>query len=567
MNSFEMNSNGGLLRGQKLPLQGQYHGQLFELVKDNLSIPVLYYWNSIIKEWKLFSGNSGGVSGAIFITDVRPQNVSENISNKIYTDNINVKLESFITTTSLVTVDILILTGWTNYVPQNCTINTIPITNITPLTDRPLFKSTMDIDLNNSKTIRVEHEDGAYSEVSVSYNQLPKISSVTFIGDYPITNSIKQTELKEDDKVSINIKTDKSIIKVEVADYGACKSQTFTVSGLTDINLNNVLIANRGNTAQLLGVKLRVQSTDGGWSDWFSSESLGSIEKTNVINLNNLKPTVTISSITYPVGQEALKNSEQATVVNSASNYDTITYTSPNGDLSISNSNVFEGNKVVTRIAGSYNVSANNFKISATRNANGSTTIVDKIVQIANVDPVINITEQYTRLISSPTGYQSWIKLISNQKLIQIPTLTIPQGIWANNFTSSDNITWTRNISISDSDTKGTYNYTSMSVKNLAGKVVTLITGDGQYVIGGFSTRRITFPAFQSTMPIGTSVENVSKLSVVDLSGNVYVYQSSQDNNKLTFTIIDGNKIMLTDQSVVAQNSMGTYWVDISEGV
>ena len=37
----------------------------------------------------------------------------------------------------------------------------------------------------------------------------------------------------------INIKTDKSIIKVEVADYGACKSQTFTVSGLTDINLNN----------------------------------------------------------------------------------------------------------------------------------------------------------------------------------------------------------------------------------------------------------------------------------------------------------------------------------------
>jgi hypothetical protein len=413
----------------------------------------------------------------------------------------------------------------------------------------------------------LQHEDGGFSEVTVSYNQLPKISSVTFTGDYPTTNGIKQTELKEDDKVSINIKTDKSIIKVEVADYGACKSQIFTVSSSADINLNNVLIANRGIISQLLGVKLRVQSSDGGWSDWFSSESLGNVEKVNVVKLNNTYPTVTISSVTYPTGQQALKNSEQATVINSASNYDIITYSSSNSELNVSNSSVFESNKVVTRIAGDYNVSVNNFRISATRNANGSITILDKIVQIANVDPVINITEQYTRLISSPTGYQSWIKLISNQKLIQTPTLTIPQGIWANNFSSSDNVTWTRNISVSDSDIKGTYNYTSMSAKNLAGKVVTLITGDGQYVLGGFSSRRITFPAFQSTMPIGTSVENVSKLSVVDLSGNIYVYQSTQDNNKITFTIIDGNKIMLTDQSVVAQNSMGTYWVDINEGV
>lgn len=573
MNNFSMASNGGILRHDNLNIEGQYHGQILELVKDDLSNPILYFWHGILKQWKPLS-SSGGLHGGIFVTDVRPQDSKENVSNKVYSDNINVKLESIISTTSLVTVDILIITGWSNYLP-NATINNTPITGITPLDDRPLFKSTMNIDLNNAEIIRVEHEDGAYSEVKVSYNQLPKILSTVFINDYPITNGIKQTELKEDDKVGINIKTDKEIIKVEVSDYGACKSQLFNVSSSTDITLNNILIANRGNTPQLLGIKLRVQSADGGWSDWFSSDSSGNVEKVNVVKLNNLKPTITVSNITYPIGQQALKDNEIATIVNSVSNYDAIKYSSPNGDLSITNGNAFEGNKVVSRINGDYNISVSNFTISATRNANGSTTISNNIVNIANIDTIININEQYARLISAPTGYQSWIKLISNQKLLEAPTLTIPCGIWVNNFTSSDNITWNRTISISDSDIKGIYPYTSMSAKNLAGKVVSIITGNSDYIIGGFSTRKIVFPAFQSTMPIGCTVSDTSKLSVIDLSGYVFTYKNTLTNGTLNYTIVDssgnldihGGFIKLLDSGVINQNSTGTYWINIGEGV
>jgi hypothetical protein len=573
MNGFNLSSQGGILRGQSFPNSGQYHGQMFELVKDELSIPQLFYWNEILKEWLSFS--NGSFHGGIFITDVRPQSTSENISGKVYSDDINVQLESFVTTTSLVTVDILLITGYTHYKPINSTINGVIITNITPLVDRPLFKATMDFDLKGEKSIKVVHEDGAFNDVSVFYNELPKISSVTFASDYPITNGIKQTELKENDSMSINIKVDKDITKVEIADYGSCKSQIFNTAQSTDINLSNVLIADRGNVSQLLGIKLRVQGIDGGWSDWFSSDSLGTVEKINVVNCNNLKPTVTISNITYPTGQQALKNNEQATIINNISNYNTVTYSSPNGDLNINNSNLFEGNKIVNRINGDYNISIINFKITAYRNANGSSTIIDKVINIANTDPVITINEQYARLISAPTGYQSWIKLISTQKLLNTPTLTIPCGIWTNNFTSSDNITFSRNISISDSDIKGIYNYTSISATNLAGKVVTVITGDGSYIVGGFSSRKITFPAFQNTMPIGCFVSDVTKLSVVDLSGYIFTYQSNFDNNKSTFTIVDsngnldnkGNYIKLTDQSIVNQNSMGTYWITVGENV
>jgi hypothetical protein len=568
-----MQSSGGLLRSENLNIIGQYHGQLLEYIVDNMSSPQLMYWNGVIKKWLPY-GSGSGIDGGTFIADVRPQSSTENISNKIYVDDINVQLESFITTTSLVTVDILIITGHTHYKP-NGLINGMMITNITPLADKPLFKATMNIDLDNSSMIRVEHEDGAFSEVSISYNQLPKISSVTFTGNYPITNGIQQTELKEYDVMSLNITTDKNIVKVEIADYGACKSQTFNVASSSDISLSNVLIANRGVTSQLLGTKLRVQSSDGGWSDWFSSDSLGNVENVNVVKLNNLYPSINISNIVYPTGQQALKDSEQATVINTCSNYDTISYSSSNGELGIINSSVFEGNKIVNRIAGGYNISNANFKISATRNSNGSTTTLSKVVNIANVDPVITVTEQYARLISAPTGNQSWIRLISNQKLIETPILTIPQGLWVSNFTTTDNLTYQRTISINDSLNKGTYSYTSMSAKNLAGKVVTVISGDNNYIIGGFATRRIVFPAFVGTMPIGCSVVDVTKLSVVDLSGNIYIYKNTLDNNLLSFTIVDpngvlnqcGNYIKIIDQGVVNQNSTGTFWIDIGEGV
>jgi hypothetical protein len=136
-------------------------------------------------------------------------------------------------------------------------------------------------------------------------------------------------------------------------------------------------------------------------------------------------------------------------------------------------------------------------------------------------------------------------------------------------------MTWQRTVSINDSVPKGNYNYLSMSATNLAGKIVTSISGDCSYTIAGFTTRTITFPPFIAIMPIGTYVTNTSLLTCSDMSGNVLLYQNSLTNNAYTYTITDsngvlnpnGNFVKLTDNSIISANSTGNYFIYLSQGV
>ena len=83
-----------------------------------------------------------------------------------------------------------------------------------------------------------------------------------------------------------------------------------------------------------------------------------------------------------------------------SSNLDSIIYDSPNGDLSIASPTVDAATKTVTRIAGSYNISTNNFRGIATRNANAATTTTQGIVKIANVSASITVATPAARLRS-----------------------------------------------------------------------------------------------------------------------------------------------------------------------
>jgi hypothetical protein len=56
-----MASSGGFLRSESLDVVGQYHGQMLEYIADGLSAPVLYYWESNLKKWELYSSGGGSV--------------------------------------------------------------------------------------------------------------------------------------------------------------------------------------------------------------------------------------------------------------------------------------------------------------------------------------------------------------------------------------------------------------------------------------------------------------------------------------------------------------------------
>ena len=91
----------------------------------------------------------------------------------------------------------------------------------------------------------------------------------------------------------------------------------------------------------------------------------------------------------------------------------------------------------------------------------------------------------------------------------------------------------------------------------MAGIIVASITGDGTYIIGGFVTRRITFPAFNRLQPLGTNVVTTTSLQAVDVGGYTFNYQNNKNNNSLTYTITDsegnvnptGNFIYICDDN------------------
>lgn len=222
---------------------------------------------------------SESINGTVFATDVTPQDPDENVGNKM-TSSGGAVLDSFLTTTELVNVQVLALPGHTNWRP-NITVNGSPVV-LTAQADQPVFTGSISIDLAGAEEILLQHEDGATHKVAVFREALPEVVSAAFTGGYPAG----QTELKEGDTYDLQVISDVDIVAIQVDDFGALKPQTVSVAS-GPIHIITCTVADRGNTTQTLGARVRVQSSTGAWSHWFLTESLGSVDEIHVVRLNN----------------------------------------------------------------------------------------------------------------------------------------------------------------------------------------------------------------------------------------------------------------------------------------
>lgn len=479
----------------------------------------IYIWSSLTQTFvnagAVTGGGSGGdgVNGSAFVTDIVPQNQTDSVGEKVFSSD-GAVLDSCSTTTDLIRVSILALPGNTNYKPV-LTVNGVTVTNLTAQNDAPLFRGTVDIDLQGSTTVKIDHEDGASHTVQITVDAPPVVQDALFSGTYPGT----QTELKAGDTFSVTINTDIPINKIEVSDYGALTAQTITVTEGTSHSFT-ATIANRGTTLQSLGMKVRVQKSTGAWSEYFFSETQGTVDALHILKLNNIYPSLSFGVVTYPSAQTAIKGNESATVLNSVSNFDTINYSSPNGELSISNPTTFESTKTVSRVSGTYNVSTNNLQMTAIRNANGSTTTVNTVIKIADTPPTISITisGNPSRLRSggndgtSPQNYT--INIVSNQQLKQAPTLSAPAGTFQGSAFTGGPTTWSRSLTVTDNDPKGSFNFSSLSAFNLAGVEQTAINSGATYTLGGFVSRQIPLEAFQNQAQMNVAVDSYNKVTL-----------------------------------------------------
>lgn len=356
---------------------------------------------------------------------------------------------------------------------------------------------------------------GAEDSTTVIYAAPPQLLSLVFQGSYPGL----QTELKAGDVVTLAGTLDRPADAIEVQDFGACASGVLTfTSGTSFVVLATV--ADRGVVSQMFSAQARARDATTGAFGAIRDTNLGGagVELVNVVRLGNLHPMVVWGAPLYPVGQAAIKGIEQASVPFSMADGDSVIFSSPGGQLSVSNPTVPELNKIVTRVSGAYNDSVVNLRAVAVRAANGAVTTLDTIVKIANVPAVLTAITPYARLRSggnngtAPQDYE--IVLASDQELYGPPQMDVEgsAGTWQDLVFAGGPKVWTRTLRVVDTDLKGTYTWQSPAAVNLAGLPTTVLSAGATYILGGFVARTISFPAFSRSAFVSVMTVDYSKL-------------------------------------------------------
>jgi len=514
--------------------------------------------------------NSNAFGGAIFITNIEPQESSENVAGKVFSIDGSV-LQSCSSSTNLLSVSILAITGFSTFKPI-VMVEGLPVELIQD-EDQNVWTGKIDIDLNGKAYIEAIHNDGAFHRCMISSEQTPVITSAIFSGNYPLD----QTELKENDVFNFIVEASIPFSTIEVADYGASKAQLKIVNVSTNATAS-ILIADRGNVATNLGIKVRVINENGTKSSWYLTEDFGSTDKVHLLVLNNLSPSVTINEIIYPENQRALKNNESAQLKSSVANYDTIVFSSPNEELNIEEINNYSPSKTLSRKGGNYNISESNISIEAKRSANGAVTIANGIVNISNIAPLITFIAPETRLVSggnmNTQVQRHQLVIDTSQELLNSPVFTIPEGTLENEaLYNNETDNYEQFVLIHDNDEKGVYTAQLLIATSLSGIVSTVFNNDAQYEIGGFVKRILQFQEFTNETAIGTNVSETNKLVVSDKDEVLMHYSPSVIDSRLGFTITSpsdqinpkGNIFHWNDVQAVNNNSTGLATISIEE--
>ena len=499
-------------------------------------------------------------NGFVAITDITPTSPGDNVGSKVKTDDNNV-LQSCTSSTTAITVSVLAVTGSTfkPVVDINGTAATLTRNTLTDV-----WQGTAAITLTGASpyTVTATHSDGAIDTATVTYESSPIINSMTFSKAYP--NAINgQTEHAAGQKLDLTI-TSPTLFKAVEVIYSNGLTAT-TAIGITEIDDTlthtlEVTVADQGSYGTgaplILPAKARIRNLNGTWSNVFSSSDFGGTNGTHILALNNTRPVVTAGVITYPASQFALKGTEQATVAATYTNVDSVLWTSAS-QLTV-NAPTVMGNVVVNRLAGGYNIGTTNLTATAQRVANATTSTTNVVVWIADDNPVITKTLPAARLRSGVSAQNHVITLGSDQRLISIAmgagTITGDaagtfSGSWA---TVNNGLTNTRTLVVADSDPKGTATFTGLSAINLAGKEVTTVTTNLDYVLGGFTQRTLTFPLWDANqireVAIGTDVVDVTKLVAFNVTRNrATTYRATVGDEIDKFTIINGNTLYNCD--------------------
>ena len=492
------------------------------------------------------------------------------------------------------------LDGGNDTATSTVTDQAVTVSNVGDGTSTVTFNATVDTSLSTTTDVPIKisaknsfgTEGGEHTSVAeVPVRQGPEVTDVTF-GAYPGS----QTELKDNDTISMTVTFDtNNVSQVQLSSGGsyASASQTKNVTPNTLSATTTITVDTSVTTAQDQPVRIRAKGGNNNYGNYINS--------TETLKVNNVAPTFSGFSVSYPASQTALKDTETADVSLTISNVGaspTYTYSDPRGEITIPDVNTYSQVKTVTcNNTGVYNISSNNFKAIVNRSENDNTsTYTSGVVQIADLLPTLTISVPYSRLRSGGdenTSTQTYqVTVTSNQNLDSFDMSAAASagtllGSWSG---SNSNKTWVRNIQISDSDNKGTFDWASIAAVNLADSTQSTANTGGSYTLGGFVQRSLTVSALSRTRAIGTNVADTSELTASEtFRGSITFDNTIADGTALDadissgidvaskFTIVfaaspstvayDGDTIFYLDRVAVNNNVSGTSVITIEESV
>jgi hypothetical protein len=438
------------------------------------------------------------VVGQLFITDVTGDGI---VTDKQYVPGTippNTVLLECLTDNDNIEIHFM-SEGGINYSPIVTLDGVTQCTNLQQYAnDQRLFYGSIPAIIESTKVFTISSTAGGISTVKINRAAAGPEILTCVIGDYPGS----QTAAKQGDKIHVTGTVESSATEVRLLPYGA-------FSGTGWISCSGGVFDILGTVSSAIGLqKARVEARN----------AIGTVGRTadssNEIELDQTYPSFTDHGCTYPAGQAAFKGTEtgtQSTVVSGADNF---TYSSPNFDFSITSPNVYEENKsIVCNNPGSYNDSVSNFRIVAIRSRNDAQSIFNKIIEVADIAPVVTASQPYSRLRSSPAGADYTISANSNQNLATAPSVSIPvSGTWRGTGFVGGPKNWSRTIRISDADAKGTgpWAWDGTAPKNRAGLSASI---QGSETVGGFYSRHLILAPFSTRTELDVAVVDTNKLS------------------------------------------------------
>lgn len=479
------------------------------------------------------------------------------------------------------------ISNWSN---TSDTVLYTTLTNDIQIQNSGIFESAKTVSYQNGTFSNIDNlkieakrtNNGAkdIENVKIKIANSPQITNISIASSASSAsspNAIGSSEVKGGDTINAEIYIDTqgenpSDIKISISNYELSDGNQTTFvhysnfsSQGNDIVKYTVPISvtsstsRDGNAGIKATARLQVDSSNHITGD----EKDSRVDFSSFATLNNTdSPQISFSSITYPSNQQALKNSEIATVIHTVSNFDDIVYSTSNNELNILNSSLYQPSKQVQRSGGTYNISSDNFIVTATKTSNGKVSSASTIVNIAHTALTFSINGLSSSLSSSPAGENYNFSLQSSQQLLQAPTLNTDVNqtnastlISTSSGTSTNGNQFT--LTVSDSDTKGLFSWL-VSGENLAGIPTTSILTNPNYNIEGFSQRTVSISpnslgaglgdiGTQVSDPNNITAENLSEGGTANNGGTLYTYQSYPDGTQLSNSLDVNNKFTICD--------------------